>query len=92
MGNALSRTFSGFSDTAQTHGHMGDESVFYTYETSINNSGGVRIQNVKSYVVVDYEDCYSISSIYNEPCPPNSGSVISKKTYVGLDDKVEVLE
>ena len=70
VGNALSRTFSGFSDRAHTHGITGDVSVFDTYETTINNSGGVRIQNVKSYVDEDYEDCYSVGSVYNEPPPP----------------------
>lgn len=70
ISNTLSRTFSGFSDRAQTHGISGDESVFETYEATIKGDGGVRIQNVKSYVDEDYEDCYSVGTIHAPPPPP----------------------
>lgn len=74
VSNTLSRTFSGFSDRAHTHGVTGDESVLETYEATIKGDGGVRIQNVTSWVDEDYEDCYSVSSVYDDqievPPPP----------------------
>lgn len=70
IGNTLSRTFSGFSDRAQTHGYSGEESVVETYEATIKGDGRVRIQNVKSWVDEDYEDCYSVSSVHFEAPPP----------------------
>jgi hypothetical protein len=79
IGSTLSRTFSGFSDRAQTRGDVGDDSVsplYETYETTINNGGGVRIRGVCSNIDEDYEDCYSISSVYDDddipPPPPSS--------------------
>lgn len=79
VGTTLSRTFSGFSDRAHTHGITGDESVLETYEATIRGDGGVRIQNVTSWVDEDYEDCYSVSSVYDDhevlpPPPPISPS------------------
>eukprot|EP00804_Cyclotella_cryptica_P028674 CCRYP_008193-RB/>CCRYP_008193-RB protein AED:0.05 eAED:0.05 QI:741/1/1/1/0/0.33/3/1418/519 len=60
---ALSRTFSGLSDRA-TSGHTGN-SVYATFETTINSIGDIRIQEVRSYVDDENEECYSIHSVFS---------------------------
>lgn len=59
----LSRTFSGLSDRA-TSGQTGN-SVYATYETTMNPDGDIRIQEVRSYVDEENDECYSIHSIFS---------------------------
>jgi hypothetical protein len=59
----LSRTFSGLSEKA-TSGHTGD-SLYATYETTMNSDGAIRIQEVRSYLDEENEDCYSIHSVFS---------------------------
>jgi hypothetical protein len=63
IGRTLSRTFSGLSDRA-TRGQTGN-SVYATYETTMNSYGDIRIQEVRSFVDEEDDECYSIHSVFS---------------------------
>jgi hypothetical protein len=66
IGRSLSGAFSFLSDHAVDKGRVSnlvDPSVYEEYETTLNYDGDVRIQEVRSFVDEDFEECYSIHSI-----------------------------